>query len=966
MTKLSNISIAAVVIATAMFGSALAFADEDFSQKQLDFFENKVRPLLVNHCLECHSADNNESELRLDSRSSILKGGSSGRPGAIPANPRDSLIMQAVRHLGDYDMPPSKKLSDEEIADLASWVEMGMPWPEKSAAINRLSMAELMAQHQQKHWAFQPLVFSASTNKSNSKSRIDELILEQLDAHDLSQSPRADRRTLVRRAYFDLIGLPPTYQQVQSFVNDDDPNAYPKLIDQLLASPQYGERWARHWLDVARYSDTSGYTLDNADRNYPFAFTYRDYVIDAFNNDLPYDQFIREQLAADHLEPTDDNRNLAALGFISVGRKYLRREDTIDDQIDVVSRGLMGLTVACARCHDHKYDAIPTADYYSLYSVFENNYVPSELPLLGEPEKLKQFAPYFEELDTLQHKVESYRDARYIDLRKHLEENLVDYFARVVAPDQVEQGLPFIDLTDTQVRPLLLNKWRIYLANRATIQKPIMLPATELLKLPEDAFAENAKRMIDHWHDKRGSDDLVINPIVLAALHADPPKSKIDVGKIYGQIFQRMIDRWKSDGSKQPVIDQFKKGPEKQLANAVFSASSPISIQRKDLDRFLRLPEQKELKKLRSAVNELNTDCPDGIARAMVVRDKETIQEHRTMIRGNIHNRGEIVPRQFVALLSPNKRLKFTRKSGRLELAEKIASPDNPLTARVLVNRVWMHHFSTPLVDTPSDFGIRCEVPIQQTVLDYLAGDFMANGWSIKSLHRKIMLSDTYCQSSQPRVTCEKVDPENRLYWKMNRRRLEFEPLRDSILAVSRTLDKKSHGKPVDLLKYPFTKRRTIYGKVDRQDLPGLFRVFDLASPDQSAAKRTRTTVPQQSLFMMNSRFVAEQTRALVRSTPNFKNATRKFRVTALYRAVLQRDPSPKEYQLASEFISKATADRNSRIADEKEKETKNGTRVSESPETKKARLEKENRRLIPWQQFAQILLWSNEFEFID
>lgn len=376
-------------------------ADEKVSAGELDFFENKIRPLLANHCLECHGPDKSESELRLDSRESILKGGASGDPGAIVGQPDSSLIIQAVRHAGDYDMPPNKKLSAQEITDLAVWIEAGMPWP-KTTAISKATMPELIREHKQNHWAFQPIrrptipVAQASVG-----SQLDHFVHSKLRASKLSPSPRADRRTLIRRATFDLTGLPPTFEQVEAFVHDNDPNPYARLIDRLLDSPHYGERWARHWLDVARYADTSGYTFDNGDRRYPFAFTYRDYVIDAFNNDLPYDQFILEQLAADHLSIPDDNKTLAALGYITVGRKYISQDDTVDDQVDVVTRGLMGLTVSCARCHDHKYDAIPTQDYYSLYGVFANNYVPDELPLIGNPKQQAEFKSYFEKLAQL-------------------------------------------------------------------------------------------------------------------------------------------------------------------------------------------------------------------------------------------------------------------------------------------------------------------------------------------------------------------------------------------------------------------------------------------------------------------------------------------------------------------------------------------------------------------------------------
>lgn len=945
-----NALLAILAVMVSVLGGSCALADDKFTPDQLDFFESQIRPVLVANCLECHGAEKSESGLRLDSRDAILKGGESGAPVVLAGKPNESLLIQSIRYTGDYEMPPNEKLADGEINDMVRWVEMGMPWP-KDAKIAKLTGEELVKQHRANHWAFHNVKSPKIPDlKTKSGFAIDKLIQKRLANRKLTPSPRAGKATLIRRAYFDLTGLPPSYRQVQEFVNDKDPLAYSKLIDELLESQHYGERWARHWLDVARYADTSGYKLDSADRRYPFAFTYRDYVIDAFNKDLPYDQFIREQLAADYLEVPEDKHTLAAMGFITVGRQYLGRPDTIDDQVDVVTRGLMGLTVACARCHDHKYDAIPTEDYYSIYGVFNNNTIPDELPLIGKPENIAQFKEYFEELDKLKSGIGVYRSQRYADFEKHLHEYIVDYMARVFAPDQEEliQKQDYIKLIDTQLRPVLLDKWRGFLADRLKPNRAELLPSIELLKLPNENFAENAQKLIDHWVE---SGKPKLSRIVLKALQDDVPQNKIEIGKVYGQLFKTIVDKWKAGGAKVPAVDQFK-GEEKKLARMLFSRFSPIELKANELDRFLTIPERKEFKKLKAELVKFNSNAPDGITRAMVLKDKEQLVNQSVMLRGNPRSRGDLVPRQFVALLSEPERHSFKNKSGRLELAEKIASSDNPLTARVFVNRVWMHHFSRPIVDTPSDFGIRCEAPLQQDVLDFLARDFMDHGWSIKRLHRQIMLSDTYCQSSNGRPECSKVDPENRLYWKMNRRRLEFEPLRDSLLAVGGDLDRSLHGKSVDLQKRPFSKRRTIYGFIDRQDLPGLFRVFDLASPDQSAAKRIRTTVPQQSLFMLNSAFVMERARRVVQSAPGFVEGNRSDKITALYRAVYQRNPSAKEIQIGIQYVDAAISEDSSKPLFEK---------GDDSIEARKSR-----RQLGVWQRYAQLLICANEFEFVD
>lgn len=941
--------IVAICVCLVFFGSFTGQAcaqNEEYSAEQIEFFEKRIRPLLINHCLECHGAKKAENELRLDSRQAILKGGSTDRPAAIPGDAQHSLMINSVRQDGDYDMPPNGKLTDEEILDLATWVQTGMAWPTSSSTITATSMSDLIKQHQETHWAFQPIVTPEVPTFDQSKNPIDQFVSAKLESKGLAHSPPADRRTLIRRSSFDLLGLPPTYDDVQSFINDDSENAYEKLVDRLLDSPHYGERWARHWLDVARYSDTSGYTLDNVDNRFPFAFTYRDYVIDALNSDLPYDQFIREQLAADYLEVPADKKTLAALGFITVGRKYLGRPDTIDDQVDVVTRGLMGLTLSCARCHDHKYDAIPTQDYYSLYGVFANNYEPSELPLLGSTEDLAKFEPYFENLTQLKTEIETFRASKLEELTDHIQSHFVDYLAHVMLPDNVEliERQPFIKLKGPDVRRKVVEHWKGFLANKHD-DTALIKPTLELLALPDEQFESAAAKLIGHWSTH--PNESKINALFLEALNANPPKQKLELAQIMGRLFDEVVEEWKSNGSKAPAPNQFS-GPRRQIANLVLANRSPARLTNEQLDRYLNVAEQKEIRKLRDAVNQHNSESPEGLARAMILRDKETLIDQHVFRRGNIHSRGELAPRRFVALLSSDKLINykpsesvsdarpiFQRKSGRLELAEKIASRDNPLTARVLVNRVWMHHFSQPLVDTPSDFGIRCSAPVQRELLDYLASEFMRNGWSIKWLHREIMNSKTYRQSSLSRSDCQTVDPENRLYWRMNRRRLEFEPLRDSVLATTQQIDLKMHGKPIELMVRPLSNRRTIYGLIDRQDLPGLYRVFDLASPDQSAAKRIRTTVPQQSLFMMNSFFMTHQARHLVNTMEGMGELDLPDKVTSLYRTVYQREPTAGEIEIARNFFRTA--------------EPKSG-----------------DKNLGPWQRYAQMLLCANEFEFID
>jgi cytochrome c553 len=955
-------------------------ADDEFSADHVEFFETKIRPLLATHCLECHGSTKSESGFRVDSRNAILAGGDSAEPGAVAGKPESSLIIQSVLHQSDYDMPPNEKLSQQQANDLAHWVKLGLPWPADSEPISKVGMPELLASHKASHWSFQPVrqpPLPDVNHIAQVRAPIDRLILSKLESNGLSFSPMADRRTLIRRATFDLIGLPPTMEEVNEFFidNSNDDVAFRKVLDRLLASPQYGERWARHWLDVARYADTSGYTFDNADRNYPFAFTYRDYVIDAFNDDLPYDQFIREQLAADYLEVPADKKTLAALGFITVGRKYIARPDTIDDQIDVTTRGLLGLTVSCARCHDHKYDAIPTEDYYSLYGVFENCHTPEELPLIGSAEIVEKLKPFFDELEERKKAIVSYENEYVQRLQTQMDEFLTDYLVRAFEPENetLVTSLPSTKLTKDQINEHAISKWRTFLVRQAKVNSSVK-PLAELFVLPNDQFEKQAKQLIAHWVASDNKYDF--DPLVVAALQNAPPKNKAELGQLLSELLADVRQAWVTAGSVLPAIKQFDVAELKskqELARLLFGSGSPATINRKNLKQYFNVAEKKAWQKLKSSLAEHHAATPPGVARAMAIRENENPHNERVMLRGNINRRGEEVPRRFVALLSDAKRQPFKNRAGRLELANAIANKDNPLTARVLVNRVWMHHFSKPLVETPSDFGIRCEQPVQHELLDFLASDFMQSEWSIKHLHRSIMMSQAYRQSSDDRAECVSVDPENQLLWKMNRRRLEFEAVRDSMLAVSSQLDATRYGKAVDMFGNQPVKRRTIYGKIDRQDLPNLLRVFDIASPDQSSARRIRTTVPQQSLFMLNHNFIVRQSRSLANVVGTIQDdasgQTQQRRINRLYETVFQRVASRQEIEIGRAFLKKARLDDDlltakGQLASAGNGESKTGA-IKADP-TKNGTANSKSKPMTPWQRYAQILLCTNEFEFVD
>jgi hypothetical protein len=912
---------------------------DELSPQQEQFFEQKVRPVLAEHCWKCHGPSKQESELRLDSAAGMNRGGASGEK-LIGGEPGQSYLLKVVRHEGDIKMPPEAKLSDDQIASLSDWIFQGAFWPKSSATpSNDLTAADRVAVHRREHWAYQPVTAApAPQTQSLPTNALDAFVLAKLEAKGLTPSPEADRRTLIRRLSFDLLGLPPTNEEVEAFVADTSPDAYERLVERLLASPHYGERWGRHWLDVARYADTMGYAFDR-DRRYPYAYTYRDYVIDAFNRDLPYDRFVLEQLAADQLDLGGDVKPLAALGFITVGRKFISIQDTYDDQVDVVMRGLQGLTVACARCHDHKYDAIPTEDYYSLYGVFQNCSEPDagNLPVLAEPMQAAGFQEFQAELGKLQGEVDKYVNEKRDEILNTAREKVADYLVRVATGglrDELLNRLSFLSLKPEDIRRRLLQRWQEYMKDRAKPDHPTLGLWAELVKLPDDGFAEKAAAILEQWKARpAGISSMQAHPKVLAAFAAAPPQSKADVAKTYGELLAAAWEAWKSAGANEQALDKLD-DEMKALAVIIVGKDSPTQPPPDQIRQYFNRAERNRFTELERKVKALQANSPAAPPRAMIVKDRDRLEEPRVLIRGNANRPGKEVPRQYPVVLTGPERKPFTHQAGRLEIASAIVSPENPLTRRVIVNRVWMHHFGEPLVDTPSDFGIRTPRPVQSDSLDHLASYLLEHHWSLKELHRYIVLSATYRQQSLDRPDCRAVDPENRLLWKMNRRRLEWESLRDAMLFASGRMDASMGGRSVELARGS-SARRTVYGNIDRQDLPNLFRVFDIASPDSSTPRRPRTTIPQQSLFLMNSPFSIEQGQSLANRKDVGPIEDRDAKITALYRAALARMPSSEELSVAQRFLEAASAD-------------------------------SAGAQLSPWEQLAQMLLMTNEFAYVD
>jgi mono/diheme cytochrome c family protein len=888
----------------------------------VDFFEKEVRPVLVERCVKCHGGEKVRGGLKLTSGPELRRGGDTG-PVVAPGKPDDSLLIKAVRYTNpDLKMPPAGKLTPEQIAALETWVRMGAPDPRDGT-----TTVKPPPTGNRSHWALQPIAsppVPPVRNKDWVRAPIDAFVLARLEGSGLAPSPPADRRTLLRRAYFDLIGLPPTWEEVQAFEKDQAEGAFARVVDRLLASPQYGERWGRHWLDVARFADTKdGVLMYGDDRIRPFAYTYRDYVIRAFNEDLPFDRFVREQLAADLIQPAEPAR-LAAMGYLTLGRMFDSNiHDVIDDRIDTVSRGLLGLTVSCARCHDHKYDPIPTADYYSLYGVFRSSEAPLVPPLLDPktPGPLVFEAKY----SAKEREIRDMLELQYALLSETARLRATDYLVRVATtkPDPMETAIFFLSLAPEDLRPPIIARWRTFILKRATPDDPVFGPWHDLFALPNEGFGKGVPAVLARWKDRPK-----LNPLVRDALLAARIETREDVARTYGVLMSKVYDEAKR--TKDPPD-----AARKPLLEILTGRDSPAYFPKSQVRRYMSRSETDAFGQKLRDLDHLAVKEPKAPPRAMALVDSAELFDPQILVRGNPARTGDAVPRQFLSVLAGEKRKQFPNGSGRLDLANAITAPDNPLTARVFVNRVWMHHFGEPLVATPNDFGLRTPQPIQADLLDHLATTFRQGEWSVKKLHRAILLSNTYQQASFDRPDVRRRDPENRLLWRANRQRLDLEAMRDSLLAASGRLDLTLYGRPVDVANDPLNRRRTVYGLVDRQSLPGMFRAFDFASPDQSAERRTLTTVPQQALFGMNSPFMTEQAKGLA-ARPEVAKATEPAeKIRQLYRLVLQREPEADELHIGVRFLT--------------------------APETSA-----EKSSLPPLVQFAQVLLLTNELMFVD
>ena len=757
------------------------------------------------------------------------------------------------------------------------------------------------------HWAYQPVTRPSVPSVGNfswPSGAMDHFILAKLRENGMRPARRANRRILIRRVTLDLTGLPPTSGEVDRFVADDSPGAYRRVVERLLASPRFGERWGRHWLDLARYADTKGYLAGNQARLFTHSYTYRDYVIDAFNADLPYDRFIIQQVAADKLDLGTDKRPLAAMGFLTLGRRFLNNpHDIIDDRIDVVSRGFMGLTVGCARCHEHKYDPIPMADYYSLYGVFASSHEPGDKPFISEAIDPIQRAAFERERRRREDNLNNYQREQYARIREQVKQQTGDYIWAAHRSAKVPAAKLDELARKAKLDPDLTRRWMRHLTKRRESDDPVFATWFALAKLDAKSFGEQARAALD------GESLDKAHPAVRAALQdADSLEA---VAKALGQLLYEA-------GEDQP-----------KLREVVYSDTSPAKLSDGDVMRVMEVKGREGIRSRRRKFDELEGEHPGAPNRAMVLLDNAQSHNPRIFLRGNPGSKGAAVPRRFLAVLSGKERRPFEGGSGRLEMARAIADPQNPLTTRVMVNRVWQRLFGSGLVKTPSDFGVRAEPPSHPKLLDFLTAGFIEKGWSIKALIRGIVTSSTYRQGETLQPEFAERDPGNRLLWQMNRKRLDFEAMRDSVLSVSGSLSLQQGGRSVHIDDKPDANRRTVYAFVNRQNLPNLFRTFDFAGPDTTCPQRFTTTVPQQALYLLNSPFIEAQAKRLAKRE-EVQAVADDSRIRVLYRLAYQREPSAGELVLASQFVDNFVPS------------------------------------AVAWERLGQALLVSNEMMFVD
>ena len=889
-----------------------------------DYFESKVRPILANNCYSCHT-NTALSGLRLDSLDAMKKGGKRGAA-IVPGDADNSLLIQALRQTAadGLKMPMGGKLKDADVDVLATWIKAGAVWPKDDAPVAAAANKGkyVIAPERRAFWSFQPLKNAQPPevkDKTWARTPIDKFILGHLEQEGLKPVKPATKRDLLRRAALDLTGLPPTYEEIIAFEKDQSPDAFAKVVDRLLASPQYGERWGRIWLDVARFGEDDYRSLEpgaNKGRHdYPNAYMYRDWIIQAMNDDMPYGQFVKAQIAGDLMDESSRYKTIPATGFLGLGPWYydngaveVTRADERHDRVDVVTRGFLGLTVGCARCHDHKYDPIPQADYYSLAGVFYNTAY-KEYPQVSKS-VLDKYKAIEDEVDGKQ-KIQREMQA---NLGLQLSQSLafetskyLDGVFDVAGPPKKEMAQV---VEDRKLDYEILDRWVKYMEKPTTFY-PYKKAWQDMIKKP-GATAAQAKRVGQQFHDKVIEIMIARNAIneeneVIADKALPTTKKKKRANKpnefitnddfcpgcglqlktlpeeqtnFYTEIFQRELNA--DDDPNQP-------GARQKPGVLTFTGWA--------LEHRVGGESAAMLASIRKEIEDAQKKLQPYYPFAHGVTDAQTPTNIQVAQRGDPYNLGDEAPRHFLSVLSETDPKPFANGSGRMELADAIVS--QPLAMRVIVNRIWKAHFGTGIVDTPSNFGAAGERPTNPDLLEYLASDFAHNGMSMKKLHREMMLSSVYQLSTTNNEIAYDKDSGNRLYWRANPKRLDAEQVRDAVLTVAGNLD-KAQGGPSEALTPSFV-RRTVYGKVGRYKLDEYLQLFDFPSPAISAEKRFTTTVPLQRLFLMNSDFMhieAEELAKRVAAEPD-----NRARIRKLYQIVYGREAAENEIAVAIEYL---------------------------------------------------------------
>jgi mono/diheme cytochrome c family protein len=915
-----------------------------------DYFENKVRPILVNSCGSCHQ-EKSAGGLSLTSRAALLKGGDSG-PAIAPGDPEKSLMLIAVHQTGALKMPKGGKLSAEEVAVLTEWIRMGAPWPQTNAPM--VAKGKQITEEMRHWWSFMPLVeppvpvIKDPALKSWAKTDIDHFVLAELEEKGMKPAPMADKRTLIRRATLDLTGLPPTPEEIEAFEKDNSPEAFAKVVDRLLASKQYGERWGRHWLDVARYGDDDIRGLDPRGRGYmPMdgAWVYRDWVIKQINDDLPYDQFVKRQLAGDLISAHPTAEDLKGTGFLG-GAPWIwdqaepiqGRADERNERIDAVTRGFLGLTVACSRCHDHKYDPILAKDYYALGGVFASSTY-KEYAFMPDSE-IEYWRQQFKEANEKDKAAQEYSMNEAQMVAKAYAAQSSKY---MVAAWKVA-GKPKMKVQDAadaaQLDPEMLDRWVAFLA-----KKPLFYPYLKEWQamIAEGGTEDQATYLADSF--QRRINDLEIEE---KAIEDENDKIKAKAGvpterekdvkpnefDTYDQFCPGCTLELKVMSTEKANLyeDLFLR----QLGTGIFDERGLpglFAFRGWDLERRLGPAEQAymaELQKNGSNYKKLGQIYPfvHGMS------DKPQAVNIALDLRGNPHAHGDVVPRGFITVLSPPGGKPYTAGSGRLQLAEDIVA--SPLATRVIVNRVWKWHFGTGIVNSADNFGKVGDPPSDPELLEYLSVQFRKDDMSLKKLQRRIMLSAVYQQSSKETPDEHIKDPLNRYYSHFSMQRLDAEQLRDSMLFVAGDLDSKDPGGPATPLGLDNDKR-TVYAKVSRFHIDPFLQAFDFPNPTFTAEQRFSTNVPVQRLYFMNDPFVYKQAEVLSKRV--YTAGDDSARIAEAYRLLFGRAPTPGELQAGLEFL-KTTPE-------------KPGYMVNQEP-------------ISAWKEYCRVLFSSNDFEFMN